>query len=1476
MITSIMAAVPATALTPQAPPGVVVSPASVTDPVADGSLSEEDYALQRAATTGQPYEVVSRRSESSDTWAQPDGSFKVTEHGTPVRLWRDGDWIATDPTLQFAADGSVVTRATSVAVKFSGGGTAPLIQGSMNGRSLSLTWPTVLPRPTLDGNVATYAEVLSGVDLQLKAEVEGFSQVFVVKTQQAAQNPDLTRLQFGLQTDGLTVSKDAETGSLAAADPGGQVVFSSSAPMMWDSTKAAGGQAGVPAAKTAGSAGADRTTEDGSAFDPGLGAQDAVMPTELTADTLTITPDQELLTGADTTYPVYIDPSWSYGDRQKWSWTRVYKAYPGQSFWNSKDPVRVGYESQTGGSNRVSRSFFQLDVSHLKGTEVKSATFRVKNTWSWSCQDRPVYLYPTGGINSRTNWNNQPGKLTGSPLFTVNDSKGWVPPSGNSACPAGGLDFDATSWVKSRAAAGAENVTFGLYADETDTFGWKKFDPKTVVLETVYNTSPDLPSKLGTSPVTPCASGGTLGNVTVGLYATITDEDKGNLTAEFELYENKAGTTSRVLAKSVPALNGRVATLSVPVAQTPGGDGVSYTWRVRTLDSDKADSAWKGAPCAFKVDRQRPKKPPVIVSPVLGNGTPLFPPGDAGWPSRTGSARQKVTFTFLPVEPDIKKIFWWTDTDPDVNEVAPSNGVYSGLVVVPSYGPHMVYAYSVDAAGNRSDTATYLYYANRDQERDEPNDVNGDWFRDMWSPDSNGTLIAYTGHGDRVFSTMNAASGGALFPGQQVVMTGDWQQDGYNDLLALVPNPNQNGAKDLQVYRNNGSGLVNTDGGPKTLRTSNDSNRHWAQADQIIGGDFDADTKPDVLVKQADKLWFYRGARTEVLGGLGGGIIPIGDAASQWNKYTIVSTGDINGDKLPDLLLREDATGDVFRSHATADPGNPAKANFATWGRNPVKIASGLKMSLYPQIGTSGDLDGDGSGDGVTDGDGIIDLWARKADNTMVGMRGKGTPTSLTGFDTPYVIDGITGGIRLAPKTVIPSGHSITAQASTLTMGTDNRLAITNKAGKKVWISAAGPNGAFARVQDNGNIALCEASSTDAPKCDTTVTGATNPGEGFAILKDSGDLTVYNDKSHSLWSSGTSVRHDHNRDGRSDIANWYDYSDGHDEIHTLATDSDGMFASPRAGWSAPIGHFDAADMKRVTGDFNGDGVGDLASIYGYNDGRASLFTWLGKGDGTFGNAVRSWTADPGRWYAKNMTPYSGDFNGDGRDDIAVWYDYSDTTDSLFTFTSTVTGTFNNPVTSWRGIIGWEQSRAKTVSGDFNRDGRDDLATFYHLADGGEKIRIFSAMANNVFVPVDRWNSTNWGDWNRTTFHAGDFNGDGQDDVAAWYDYVDGTDGLHIWTSTASGGLSSAYPAWTGAANFMHRGNLKLVTGDYNGDGKDEFAGLYGYAAAPDAGAVKMFTWLTNAANRFEGPVASWSATPGNWDFNRVTLFEKQL
>ncbi|RCH65467.1 hypothetical protein DT019_27085 [Streptomyces sp. SDr-06] len=1451
-------ALPATAASAHSAAPAIADP-QPSDPVARGVMSEEDYALQQAKSIGNPYELVSARTEATDTWAQPDGTFTVRQYGQAVRVWRDGAWVPTDPTLGFAADGSVVPKAATVPVKFSGGGSGPMLSGIKDGRTLSLTWPKPLPKPTLNGNVATYPEVLPGVDLQLKAEVEGFSQLLVVKSAEAAKNPELATLNFTTSTVGLDIAKDDDTESLVATDPAGQTVFTSPAPMMWDSTPPpapAGAAKATMAAKSVLAAG-EGASAPADGFEPGAGAKDAVMGTALSANSLALTPDQKLLTGSDTTYPVYIDPTWGWGDRQKWSWTRVYQKYPTQRFWNTDNVVRVGYENETYG---LSRSFFRLDTSYVGGAQIQSATFRIRNTWSWSCQKRPIELWRVGDISSKTDWNNQPSKV-GSVLDTVNDAKGWS----SSQCGAGNLEFNATSALRDSVSAGQNSLTLGLYAgDESDTFGWKKFDPKTAVLEVKYNHPPKKPDKLGTSPQTSCSAGGAIGNSPISVYAHVDDADAGDLTAHFQVF--KSGTANAVVDTSIPALKDRYATLALPGTSTPSGD---YTWRVQTEDGDHATSPWSET-CKFTIDRDRPSQPPTITSTV-------FPNGDKGWPDEpNGNVNDNGHFTFgANGVTDVTSYNWWTDYDPQVNKVD-AGTPWTDEIKPPVAGPHLVYAYSVDKAGNRSDTATYLYYADGTGVRDVPGDLNGDGFKDIWSVDSNGTLLTYAGHGNKQFSV--ATNGGGAFPGQQVATSGDWGQDGKNDLVSLEHSDiaQQNV---LRVYPNNGRGLINRDGYssfdlkvtcPKPTTgglCKGVTDDHWSNADQILTGDFNGDSKADVLVKQGKQLWVYFGDRSDYL--TRGRSHPVLMGGSDWDQFTLISPGDLNKDGLPDLLMRKDDTGDIYRSYGEADPNGALNA--ATWGtalRRTKLTGLTLKKSDYPVIGSSGDFDNDG----------IADLWGRKADNTVTGWPGQATGNDFTGFGQPFTIDGSVGGRRITPGTRLTSGQSITSNSAKLTMQADGNLTITSNANRTIWsTNTTGNPGATALIQSDGNITVNKAGDDSTSLWSTNQATTSKPehlGDGYALLQDRGNLVIYNAKGQALWSSGTTIRHDYNGDGRSDVADWYNYADGHDAIHTLLTNSDGTFKAPFEGAVFPNGYFDATKARFATGDYNGDGRGDVAFLYDYGGGKVKLFTALSKPDGTYQTPfIESWSS-PSGWWANDLKLESGDFNGDGRDDLAAWYSYADGSDRLFTFTADIRGGFNPPFDSYYMNAGnWDINKSKFVTGDFNGDGRDDIAALYGYPDGSVKMHTFAATPTGAFqASIQSWGdtATGWGDWNRTSIQAGDFNGDGIDDVVAWYDYADGHDGLHTMIASGShtGEFAKPIPALNMPAGWWDVNRSKLVTGDFDGDGRDDLASLYGY---PD-GSVRMFTFTakTDNSGTFNAGVGSWTA-PTGWNLNEANV-----
>ncbi|MFD3807566.1 FG-GAP repeat domain-containing protein [Streptomyces sp. NPDC058619] len=327
----------------------------------------------------------------------------------------------------------------------------------------------------------------------------------------------------------------------------------------------------------------------------------------------------------------------------------------------------------------------------------------------------------------------------------------------------------------------------------------------------------------------------------------------------------------------------------------------------------------------------------------------------------------------------------------------------TAVVLTPaSSGPHTVYAYSVDKAGNRSDQALYRIWAlGNGGVRDTAGDLDGDGLRDLWSLDADGRLRFSVGRADGTFAA--PADGGASFaPGTRIAIGGDWGEDGYNDLLVLEYNEVVKGNQ-LKVVPNTGLGAVRSHDAvlldlfcpvadPDQGCVNDDpawaGNNHWADAQDIAdAGDLNGDGQPDLLVKQGTKLWAYFGSRSGYLD-IDGAPVLVGDGG--WDAVSVLVPGDTDGDGAADLWVRDDATGDLFAVRgAKGGDGRLALESWATGIR--VMIGSGLARSAYPALVSAGAFDRDGR----------TDLAATRADGTAVWFRG-----TATGIDAAPVTAG--------------------------------------------------------------------------------------------------------------------------------------------------------------------------------------------------------------------------------------------------------------------------------------------------------------------------------------------------------------------------------------------------------------------------------------------------------------------------------------
>ncbi|MFF4353843.1 DNRLRE domain-containing protein [Streptomyces sp. NPDC001530] len=226
----------------------------------------EATAINQAARTGKPVEVTSARTTHSTTWARPDGLMMKQLYSSPIRAKVGGEWKKIDPNLHRTKDGWE-PAATNTRMVFSAGSAAhgqqrasrsttrriSLLKGAATADTgtplvtlhvgdgaydIQLTWPGAVPTPIIDGNRALYPEIFPGGDLVLTADDDGFGQLIVLKNRQAASDPHVQQLVYGLHSAELTFRLDPASGIISAENPYGEEVAVSPTPLMWDSSGA--------------------------------------------------------------------------------------------------------------------------------------------------------------------------------------------------------------------------------------------------------------------------------------------------------------------------------------------------------------------------------------------------------------------------------------------------------------------------------------------------------------------------------------------------------------------------------------------------------------------------------------------------------------------------------------------------------------------------------------------------------------------------------------------------------------------------------------------------------------------------------------------------------------------------------------------------------------------------------------------------------------------------------------------------------------------------------------------------------------------------------------------------------------------------------------------------------------------------------------------------------------------------------------
>ncbi|WP_067503791.1 RHS repeat-associated core domain-containing protein [Actinoplanes sp. TFC3] len=659
-----------------AAPAAEAAPASVT-PVAAPQVKkrpcpadrpDEAAALTAARICGGEVKISGQTSEYDDGVALPNGQVRWEHHYRPVRVERGTSWAPVDTTLTAQPDGTVQPAATAVGLEFSGGGTGPMVKVTEAGTALTLGSPLGrLPKPVLQANVATYPEVLPGVDLQLKADVDGYAQVLVVKNRQAAANPKLAELTFPLAGTKLTVSTDS-AGNLRATDAKGKVRLSGNAPLMWD----ASAQQSLTARPDA---------------EPGSTGVTKKLTAALSKSQISVTPNRGLLDDPDTVYPVYIDPGVT---ATRSAWTKVSSANPTTSYWNAAGNAPVGGTNVSGAKYR---SFFDLDISStpIAGTHIVAANLVAVQAYALYCESYPVDLWATGYAGQATTWNNQPA-FSGGVLASNTSLAGCTGHAGAS------LTFPVTAHVQSAANGAWTNLTYALRSDESATLhSYKEFGSNPYVSIT-YSRFATITSK-GTLPATTCTTGANrpyVNTTTPTLRVRVTDPEGAGVRPEIE-WDTPAGVKLGSAQPTPAATSGSLFGAAIPAGALTNGS--TFSWKARGYDGN-AWGPWS-SPCELTVDTTAPTATPTVSSAT-------YPANDWG-----GAAGSAGTFTLgAGGTSDIAAYVYTLDDDPAAVVNTSALGGTASISIVPDEeGKHTLKVQARDRAGNLSPARTYTFFA---------------------------------------------------------------------------------------------------------------------------------------------------------------------------------------------------------------------------------------------------------------------------------------------------------------------------------------------------------------------------------------------------------------------------------------------------------------------------------------------------------------------------------------------------------------------------------------------------------------------------------------------------------------------------------------------------------------------------------------------------------------------------------------------
>jgi sugar lactone lactonase YvrE len=695
-------------------------------------------------------------------------------------------------------------------------------------------------------------------------------------------------------------------------------------------------------------------------------------------------------------------------------------------------------------------------------------------------------------------------------------------------------------------------------------------------------------------------------------------------------------------------------------------------------------------------------------------------------------------------------------------------------------------------------------------------DFNGDGIPDLAVTSAlSNSLDILLGNGDGTFTL--SPSSPTIGGSPMSIAAGDFNRDGSMD-LAITDTYDDT----VSVLLGNGDGTF----AASTAFHCGISNS------PIAAADFNGDGKLDLALGVSGIAGV--GDTVTILAGNGDGTFasPSGQAVVP-DFLASIQVGDFNGDGLPDLALT-DSTSNTFTVFLANGSGS-----FTATSQS---LPAGINPELVSAVG---DLNGDGRTDLLIGGDGGNNAFVYLTEPTetatataTLSIAGVGqhlvnasyagnsnytssasgsialwgvTPATTT---TLALTAGSAAATSVSPGTVVTFTATVAAGTTPVTTGQVNfcdasansctdihllgSVALTSS-GKATFEYVPGPGTRSYKAEFAQNGFGASSSSSAVP---LTVGPAPAPVySNTTAITDSGSPGDYSLTATVIGLGGPAAL--------TGTVSFLDTTFGNASLGTATLGS----SSSSVGWLVAQTQTSSEKGAQLTSDFNGDGIPDLAVLtQAYNSGIsylpiAAVSIFFGKGDGTFTSGPTTQTSLI--TYLSDPSMVAGDFNGDGKPDLAI-VSYTDASAGFSiaevtllgngdgTFAASPSSTINQ-----NALTGDEGYSIPIVSADFNGDGVMDIAVVNQNSNG--QVVVALGKGDGTFVgqqPIAPPGSPFF-----LQIVTGDFNGDGIPDIAPGT----GTDTTTILLGKGDG-------TFTPVTSPITFSGYSPVAADFNGDG----------------------------------------------------------